>query len=67
VFNSTRGGDYRDLYVMNSLGYDVSRLTSGEVDSLAGPWSPDGSLIAFQTNREATGRSTAWQPIDQSW
>jgi Tol biopolymer transport system component/putative hemolysin len=40
VFDSTRGGDYRDLYVMNRDGYDLSRLTRGEADSIAGPWSP---------------------------
>jgi Tol biopolymer transport system component/putative hemolysin len=49
VFDSTRGGDYRDLYVMNSDGYDLSRLTRGEADSFAGPWSPDGQRIAFTT------------------
>jgi Tol biopolymer transport system component/putative hemolysin len=40
VFDSTRGGVYRDLYVMNRDGYDLSRLTRGEADSIAGPWSP---------------------------
>jgi hypothetical protein len=49
VFDSTRGGVYRDLYVMNRDGYDVSRLTRGEADSLAGPWSPDGQRIVYTT------------------
>ncbi len=47
VFDSTRGGDYRDLYVMNIApleggtgGYYLSRLTHGDADSIAGPWSP---------------------------
>jgi Tol biopolymer transport system component/putative hemolysin len=40
VFDSTRGGDYRDLYVMDRDGYNMSRLTRGEADSIAGPWSP---------------------------
>jgi putative hemolysin len=47
VFDSTRGGVYRDLYVMNSAGYDVSRLTRGEANSFAGPWSPDGQRIVY--------------------
>lgn len=49
VFDSTRGGDYRDLYLMNSDGYDMSRLTRGEANSFAGPWSPDGQRIVFTT------------------
>jgi Tol biopolymer transport system component/putative hemolysin len=54
VFDSTRGGDYRDLYVMSSApleggtgGYDLSRLTRGEAGSIAGPWSPDGTRIVY--------------------
>jgi Tol biopolymer transport system component/putative hemolysin len=49
VFDSTRGGVYRDLYIMNSDGYDLSRLTRGEADSIAGPWSPDGMRIVYTT------------------
>jgi putative hemolysin len=49
VFDSTRGGVYRDLYVMNSDGYDLSRLTWGEADSFAGPYSPDGTRIVYTT------------------
>jgi len=48
VFDSDRGGNYiRDLYVMNSVGYDLSRLTRGEANSFAGPWSPDGQRIVY--------------------
>jgi Tol biopolymer transport system component/putative hemolysin len=50
VFDSTRGGSgYRDLYVMNSQGNDVSRLTRGEANNFAGPWSPDGTRIVYTT------------------
>jgi putative hemolysin len=47
VFDSTRGGVYRDLYIMNAGGYDLSRLTQGEAGSIAGPWSPDGQRIVY--------------------
>jgi Tol biopolymer transport system component/putative hemolysin len=49
VFDSTRGGGTRDLYVMNSDGHDMSRLTRGEAGSFAGPWSPDGKHIVYTT------------------
>jgi Tol biopolymer transport system component len=47
VFDSTRGGVYRDLYIINSDGFDLSRLTRGEADSFAGPFSPDGTRIVY--------------------
>jgi putative hemolysin len=46
VFDSTRGGGTRNLYVMNSDGHDMSRLTRGEAGSFAGPWSPDRKLYS---------------------
>jgi Tol biopolymer transport system component/putative hemolysin len=49
LFDSTRGGNYRDLYIMNNDGYDLSRLTRGDANSSAGPWSPDGQRIVFTT------------------
>ncbi len=47
VFDSTRGGIYRDLYRMDSEGTNLVRLTQAEADSFAGPWSPDGQRIVF--------------------
>lgn len=50
VFDSTRSGSgYRDLYVMSTDGTDVIRLTEGDSNSFAGPWSPDGQRIAYTT------------------
>jgi len=49
VFDSTRGGAYRDLYQVYSGGEGVARLTQGEADSIAGPWSPDGTRIVYTT------------------
>ena len=47
VFDSTRGGPYRDLYQMVSDGSLLARLTEGESNSLAGPYSPDSSRIVY--------------------
>jgi Tol biopolymer transport system component len=47
VFDSNRGGDYRSVYVMDSDGGSVVRLTTDETNDLAGPWSPDGKRIAY--------------------
>ena len=48
VFDSTRGGnEIRDLYVMNSDGSNLRRLTRGDANSFAGPWSPDGQRIVY--------------------
>ena len=49
VFDSTRDGETRDLYGMNSAGDDLSGLTQGDADSIAGPWSPDGQRIVYTT------------------
>ena len=47
VFDSTRAGENRDLYLMNADGSSVTRLTEGEADIFAGPWSPDGQRIVY--------------------
>jgi Tol biopolymer transport system component len=47
VFDSNRGGDYRNIYAMDAEGGNVVRLTTEETNEFAGPWSPDGQHIAF--------------------
>jgi Tol biopolymer transport system component/putative hemolysin len=47
VFDSTRGGPYRDIYTLNLDDSGVMRLTHGESNSIAGPWSPDGMRIVY--------------------
>jgi dipeptidyl aminopeptidase/acylaminoacyl peptidase len=47
VFDSNRGGDYRNIYAMDAEGGNVVRLTTEETNDFAGPWSPDGQRIAF--------------------
>lgn len=56
VFDSTRGGVSRDLYVVSSDGTDMRRLTHGEADSpgddFAPAWSPSGRQIVFVSDRD---------------
>jgi putative hemolysin len=47
VFDSTRAGEYRDLWVLHPDGTPPTRLTESDVNNFAGPWSPDGSRIAY--------------------
>jgi len=47
VFDSHRGGDYRNICAMDADGDNIVRLTTEETNDLAGPWSPDGQRIAF--------------------
>ena len=47
-------GDYeyiRNIYVMNADGSDQTRLTDNEVSDSSPSWSPDGSRIAFDSDR----------------
>ena len=47
VFSSDRGGDYDDLYLIDLDGANMVRLTEGESNSFAGPFSPDGQQIVY--------------------
>lgn len=52
LFGSTRDGAH-DLYVMNSDGSNITRLTSVSNNLVwSASWSPDGSQIAYTTNRD---------------
>jgi len=55
-----------DIYVINLDGSELTNLTNDSAEDWAPRWSPDGSLIAFQTNRTAIGRSTGWQRMAQA-
>jgi len=54
AFTSDRDNVYCQIYVMNSNGSAVRRLTHtlGVADNWAPVWSPDGTKIAFTSNRD---------------
>lgn len=41
-----------DIYVLDTQGELLKRLTFGEGDNRAPDWSPDGARIAFESNRD---------------
>ena len=50
VFSSKRDGNY-EIYVMNANGESQIRLTHHPLDDWQPVWSPDGTRIAFISNR----------------
>jgi len=53
AFFSTRDDPLNDeVYVMNADGSNVRRLTNDPSDDANMTWSPDGTRIAWETNRE---------------
>jgi Tol biopolymer transport system component len=51
VFVSYRDGGNGEIYRMNYDGSEVTRLTNDSSEDNSPDWSPDGSKIAFQSNR----------------
>jgi TolB protein len=51
LFHSDRSGSF-DLYLINVDGTGLQQLTDAPRDDVGGVWSPDGSQIAFASNRE---------------
>ncbi|HVX40587.1 MAG TPA: hypothetical protein VHB25_13535 [Gemmatimonadaceae bacterium] len=52
VFSGTSGG-ISDLYIVNSDGTGLRRLTDDRYGDLQPQWSPDGKTIAFATDRDS--------------
>lgn len=61
LFLSDRGGSV-DLWIAGIAGGEPRRLTTGPATEFEGEWSPDGSLIAFVSNRDATGQDVWVMP-----
>ena len=57
IFQSTQGGDgfVNDIYVMEADGKHQTRLTDDPGDDVSAQWSPQGTKVAFLSNRRGGG------------
>ena len=57
VFQSDQAGDAAvfDIYTMDAEGRHETRLTTNTADDVNAAWSPQGTQIAFASNRRGTG------------
>jgi Tol biopolymer transport system component len=51
---------HQDVYVMNADGSNVRRLTDARGRDICPAWSPDGSTIAFVSDREQVGQTITY-------
>ncbi len=52
AFLSTRGGRFKDIYVMSANGRDLRRLTKSQTLNLAPRWGPRGDRLMFTSYRD---------------
>ena len=56
AFYSNRDGN-SEIYVINTDGTGLRRLTSNGAGDMAPTWSPDGTQIAFTSNRDGNNET----------
>ena len=61
LFDSLRGGK-REIYVMDTDGSNVRRLTHNEQRDARPRWSPDGKLLVFQSGTVGPGQQ--WSDVE---
>lgn len=69
AFQSVNGGadpNYGDIFVMNPDGSALTNLTNNAAEDGSPNWSPDGTKIAFQTNRDGGSYATYVMNADGS-
>jgi WD40 repeat protein len=47
VFGSDRGGDFMNIFTLNTSNGLLTQLTMGDSNTFPGPYSPDGKLLLF--------------------
>lgn len=47
LFSSDRGNSYDDVYLLDIASSEIARLTQGNSNTFAGPFSPDGTRFLF--------------------
>jgi TolB protein len=66
IYSSYRGQSWNQLWVMPADGGDVFPLSYGSYDNINPRWSPDGTQIAFISNRG--GNTSLWvQQVPGGW
>lgn len=58
VFASTRNSEHPDIFMKNVSGYAITQLSSDPADDIQPRFSPDGSRVAFCSNR--SGNWDVW-------